>query len=105
MSIPSGRTSTGFPRLNGNDSDSPNDTDTETQRNGSDEYASDLQDETSSMVELTSEDFPSYFSERDNHLFHASSSPYPLPVDGPEQQVWWLLSLQMFYNETLCLNV
>jgi len=39
------------------------------------------------MVELAPDEFPSYFSERDNHLFHASSSPYPLPVDTLEQQV------------------
>ncbi|KAJ7630121.1 hypothetical protein DFH06DRAFT_1439812 [Mycena polygramma] len=37
--------------------------------------------------ELTSEDFPTYFSERDGRLFHShGSSPYPLPVDTPEQE-------------------
>ncbi|KAG6852853.1 hypothetical protein C0991_008574 [Blastosporella zonata] len=40
------------------------------------------------IVELTSEEFPLYFSERDGRLFHShASSPYPLPVDTPEQQV------------------
>ena len=86
MSIRNGSTSTGSPHPNGNNSDSPHHTDAEASVNGS-EYASDIADETSSMVELSPEEFPSYFSERDNHLFHSSSSPYPLPVDGPEQQV------------------
>lgn len=86
MSLRNGSTSTGVPHPNGNSSDSPHDTETETHENGS-EYDSDPTDETSSMIELTPEEFPSYFSERDNHLFHSSSSPYPLPVDGPEQQV------------------
>lgn len=86
MSIPNGSTSTGSPHPNGNNSDSPRDTEAGTPANGS-EYASDSADETSSMVELSPEEFPLHFSERDNHLFHSSSSPYPLPVDGPEQQV------------------
>jgi hypothetical protein len=86
MSIRNGSTSTGSPHPNGNNSDSPHDTEAETSANGS-EYTSDIADETSSMIELSPEEFPSYFSERDNHLFHSSSSPYPLPVDGPEQQV------------------
>jgi len=38
--------------------------------------------------ELSPEDFPTYFSERDGRLFHShGSSPYPLPVDTPEQEV------------------
>ncbi|KAF7369788.1 Secondary metabolism regulator laeA [Mycena venus] len=37
--------------------------------------------------ELTSEDFPTYFSERDGRLFHShGGSPYPLPVDTREQE-------------------
>ena len=82
MSIRNGHTSTGY--SNGNNSENPHNTETETPGNG---YASDLADEPSSMVELAPDEFPSYFSERDNHLFHASSSPYPLPVDTLEQQV------------------
>lgn len=40
------------------------------------------------LVELASEDFPMYFSERDGRLFHShGASPYPLPADTPEQQV------------------
>ena len=86
MSIQNGSTSTGSPHPNGNNSNIPHDTEAEPSANGS-EYASDIAEETSSMVELSPEEFPSYFSERDNHLFHSSSSPYPLPADGPEQQV------------------
>ncbi|KAF8124846.1 S-adenosyl-L-methionine-dependent methyltransferase [Mycena galopus ATCC 62051] len=41
----------------------------------------------SEFEELSSEDFPTYFSERDGRLFHShGSSPYPLPVDTPEQE-------------------
>ncbi|KAJ7454998.1 S-adenosyl-L-methionine-dependent methyltransferase [Mycena galericulata] len=41
----------------------------------------------SDVEELLPEDFPSYFSERDGRLFHShGSSPYPLPVDTPEQE-------------------
>ncbi|KAJ7658506.1 S-adenosyl-L-methionine-dependent methyltransferase [Mycena rosella] len=37
--------------------------------------------------ELLPEDFPTYFSERNGRLFHShGSSPYPLPVDTPEQE-------------------
>lgn len=40
------------------------------------------------LAELTAEQFPLHFSERDGRLFHSShSSPYPLPVDTPEQEV------------------
>lgn len=47
----------------------------------------DLPDATAGMVELGSDEFPDYFSERNDRLFHSSTSPYPLPVDTPEQQV------------------
>ncbi|KIM37900.1 hypothetical protein M413DRAFT_30557 [Hebeloma cylindrosporum] len=87
MSLRNGHYSTGLPHANGNNSNGPHVTDSPTPGNGSEEYASDSPDETSSMEELAPEEFPSYFSERDNHLFHSSSSPYPLPVDGPEQHV------------------
>ncbi|KAF7321118.1 Methyltransf-25 domain-containing protein [Mycena chlorophos] len=40
----------------------------------------------SSGEELAQEDFPQYFVERDNRLFHSHTSPYPLPVDTPEQE-------------------
>jgi len=85
MSTRNGHTFTGY--SNGYNSENPHDTETETPGNGSDGYASDVADETSSVVELAPDEFPSYFSEHDNHLFHASSSPYPLPADSPEQQV------------------
>lgn len=54
---------------------------------GSDGSSSDDGDDVSSVVEIEQDDFPRYFSERNGRLFHASSSPYPLPVDTPEQEV------------------
>ncbi|KAJ3568691.1 hypothetical protein NP233_g5554 [Leucocoprinus birnbaumii] len=37
--------------------------------------------------ELEGSEFPRYFHESDNRLFHSSpTSPYPLPVDTPEQE-------------------
>lgn len=40
------------------------------------------------LVELAPDDFPLYFCEHGGRLFHSHrSSPYPLPVDTPEQQV------------------
>ncbi|KAJ7270619.1 hypothetical protein B0H12DRAFT_773912 [Mycena haematopus] len=43
--------------------------------------------EDSELEELTSDDFPTYFSERNGRLFHShGGSPYPLPVDTPEQE-------------------
>lgn len=56
------------------------------QVNGGDGYDSDPAD-ASSLVEVSSDDFPTYFEERDGRLFTLSSSPYPLPVDTPEQEV------------------
>lgn len=54
----------------------------------SDENASDRSDTSSDVTELDTTDFPSYFQERNGHLFHShGSSPYPLPVDAAEQQV------------------
>ncbi|KAJ7726812.1 S-adenosyl-L-methionine-dependent methyltransferase [Mycena maculata] len=39
------------------------------------------------VEELLPDDFPTYFSERDGRLFHShGTSPYPLPVDTPEQE-------------------
>ncbi|KAF8636112.1 hypothetical protein AX17_003815 [Amanita inopinata Kibby_2008] len=43
-------------------------------------------DDSSEVEELRPEEFPTYFSERDGRLFHSHpNAPYPLPVDGPEQ--------------------
>ena len=60
---------------------------------GSDENASarsDRSDTSSDVTELEETDFPSYFEERNGHLFHShGNSPYPLPVDAAEQQVCW----------------
>lgn len=42
----------------------------------------------SDLDELGPGDFSSYFREQDHRLFHSHGGlPYPLPVDGPEQQV------------------
>jgi hypothetical protein len=60
------------------------------EHNNSDEEDSDsgpVPDATTGIVELESDEFPSYFFERNGRLFHSSTSPYPLPVDTPEQQV------------------
>ncbi|KAG6901202.1 hypothetical protein C0995_015449 [Termitomyces sp. Mi166 len=39
------------------------------------------------LDELTPDEFPLHFSERDGRLYHSHhSSPYPLPVDTPEQE-------------------
>jgi hypothetical protein len=46
-----------------------------------------------SMIELGSDEFPSYFIERRARLFSANSTPYLLPVDTPEQEVADLLVL------------
>jgi len=43
---------------------------------------------TAGLEELVPNDYPGYFVERNHHLFHShGNSPYPLPVDTPEQQV------------------
>lgn len=48
---------------------------------------SEAPDATSTLVELSPDEFPTYFSERNGRLFHSGTSPYPLPVDTPEQTV------------------
>ncbi|KAF8882839.1 S-adenosyl-L-methionine-dependent methyltransferase [Infundibulicybe gibba] len=46
-----------------------------------------LPDASPLLTELRPEDFPTYFAERDGRLFHSHGcSPYPLPVDTPEQR-------------------
>ncbi|KAF7374457.1 Pleiotropic drug resistance ABC transporter protein [Mycena sanguinolenta] len=43
--------------------------------------------EDSDLEESTPNDFPTYFTERDGRLYHSyGDSPYPLPVDTPEQE-------------------
>ena len=45
-------------------------------------------DASSEITELDPTDFAGYFRERDGRLFHShGNSPYPLPVDAPEQEV------------------
>lgn len=41
------------------------------------------------LEEIRESEFPGYFSERDGRLYQADTvtSPYPLPVDTPENQV------------------
>ncbi|KAJ6578742.1 S-adenosyl-L-methionine-dependent methyltransferase [Mycena vulgaris] len=47
--------------------------------------------------ELQPEDFPTYFSERNGRLFHSHGpSPYPLPVDTPEQERMDVQHLALF---------
>lgn len=41
----------------------------------------------SDMEELTAEEHATYFIEKDGRLYHSNDSPYPLPVDGHEQEV------------------
>ncbi|KAF8181107.1 S-adenosyl-L-methionine-dependent methyltransferase [Pholiota molesta] len=53
---------------------------------GEDSDSGPVPDATTGIVELESDEFPSYFFERNGRLFHSSTSPYPLPVDTPEQQ-------------------
>ncbi|KAJ7224648.1 S-adenosyl-L-methionine-dependent methyltransferase [Mycena pura] len=51
----------------------------------------------SDFDELGADDFPTYFSERDGRLFHShDSSPYPLPVDTPEQERMNVLHRALF---------
>ncbi|PPQ69967.1 hypothetical protein CVT24_003671 [Panaeolus cyanescens] len=47
----------------------------------SEEYFSD-----DGIMEVPQEDIPSYFQEAAGRLFPSGRTPYPLPVDGPEQQ-------------------
>ncbi|KAG6849012.1 hypothetical protein H0H93_011995 [Arthromyces matolae] len=47
--------------------------------------ALEVPDDSSELEELTSDDFPVHFSERNGRLFTSSGS-YPLPVDTPEQE-------------------
>jgi hypothetical protein len=54
------------------------------------EEASDAPDaSTVQLEEMGSDDFPGYFLELNDRLFPSASSltPYPFPVDTPEQQV------------------
>lgn len=62
-------------------------TDPLTDNSESDGSVSDSDDDASSVVQIEQDEFPGYFSERGGRLFHASTSPYPLPVDTPEQEV------------------
>lgn len=40
------------------------------------------------FVEVSEDEFPSFFAERNGRLFHSQgTAPYPLPVDTPEQEV------------------
>ncbi len=59
----------------------------------SDHYQSDDDDDANSdtsdgVVELSADEIPGYFQERDGRLFHSHGrSPYPLPVDADEHEV------------------
>ncbi|KAJ2921651.1 hypothetical protein H1R20_g15438, partial [Candolleomyces eurysporus] len=62
----------------------PEDTHLDNLENGENE----LSDSSSSSIEpVRDEDVPRYFDERNNRLYHSHPhSPYPLPVDTPEQE-------------------
>ncbi|KAF9529875.1 S-adenosyl-L-methionine-dependent methyltransferase [Crepidotus variabilis] len=66
-------------------SNSPPDLITEVD-NGEDGEISSNGEESPSVEELGSDEFPLYFTERRGRLFHSGSSVYPLPVDTPEQE-------------------
>jgi hypothetical protein len=54
----------------------------------SEEYASDTPDASMTQLEeIDSDEFPDYFSEINGRLFSSVSTPYPFPVDTPEQEV------------------
>lgn len=58
--------------------------------------------ESPTVTELTNDDFPAYFTERENHLFHShGNSTYPLPVDGYEIQVGSSISLFSGFSYSL----
>ena len=46
-----------------------------------------------SVIEIRSDEFPSYFTERRARLFSSNPTPYLLPVDTPEQEVSTFLVL------------
>ncbi|PFH50098.1 hypothetical protein AMATHDRAFT_80991 [Amanita thiersii Skay4041] len=74
----------------GSDDDEPYDSDQ------ADEEPLSSDDEThNEIVEIETEEFPTYFIERDGRLFHSQpNAPYPLPVDTPEQErLNWLHSV------------
>src|SRR5258705_10165111 len=68
--------------------------------NGHDENHS-SEGDSRSMIELRSDDFPSYFVERRGRLFSSNPTPYILPVDTPEQEVVTLLVLVLLTELTL----
>jgi len=53
----------------------------------SEDYATDAADASTQLEELHPDDFPTYFLEHDGRLFASSFTPYPFPVDTPEQEV------------------
>lgn len=53
----------------------------------------DHSDTSSEITEIDSAEFPQFFQERNGRLFHShGGSPYPLPVDAPEQNVSNIIS-------------
>ena len=51
-------------------------------------YASDPPDASMTQLEeIGSDEFPGYFSELNGRLFPSAITPYPFPVDTPEQEV------------------
>jgi len=68
---------------------------------GSDDESHSNEGDSRSMIELGSDDFPSYFVERRGRLFSSNPTPYVLPVDAPEQEVATLLVLVLMTKLTL----
>ncbi|KAI0791109.1 hypothetical protein C8Q75DRAFT_876903 [Abortiporus biennis] len=71
-----------------NSDDPPVDRDPDHDRYNSDVEDS-LSDASSDLVEIDAAEFPRYFLEHNDRLFHShgiNEAPYPLPVDGEEQE-------------------
>lgn len=98
------------------------DTDSSNELNGTHEgqegpevYPSDAPDASNLLEEIGSEDFPTYFLELDERLFPSpsSSTPYPFPVDTPEQEVGvqfyphgvFLMEVSVFCFVTACYSL
>ena len=55
---------------------------------GQEEYTSDTPDESMTQLEeIGPDEFPNYFLELNGRLFPSALTPYPFPVDTPEQEV------------------
>jgi len=81
----------GLLRTNGrqsNNDDSVNHHESINNTNGNDETGS-TEEDSPSVEEISSDEFPSHFVERNGRLFPSNGTPCPLPVDTPEQEVFF----------------